>query len=127
MPVSHSQSITTGFGRTGGRHSWMLCASLKKEWSLRSTSGTPRTGSMRQVTVPEGNIVDHISGMTTTFCPSTDEAAGLGVHVYRPTVLGLEPTTPGREPSALPNLTDELYTDKWRTKFKPLIGYRIGT
>ena len=28
------------------------------------------------------------------------------------------PTTTGREPSALPNLTDEVYTDKWRTKFK---------
>ena len=49
------------------------------------------------------------------------------MHVYRPTVPGLEATTTGREPSALPNLTDELYTDKWRTKFKPLIGYRIGT
>ena len=49
------------------------------------------------------------------------------MHIYGPTVPGLEPTTKGREPSALPNLTDELYTDKWRTKFKPLIGYRIGT
>ena len=66
MPVSHSQSLTTGFGLTE-------------------------------------------------------------VHIYPPTVPGLEPTTTGREPSALPNLTDELYTDKWRTKFKPLIGYRIGT
>ena len=105
----------------------MLCASLKKEWSSRSTSNTPRTGSTRQVTVPEGINVDDISGMTTTFCPSTDEATGLGVHDYRPTVPGLEPMTPGREPSAPPNLTDEVYTDKWRTKFKPLIGYLIGT
>ena len=52
---------------------------------------------------------------------------GIGVHIYRPTIPGLEPTTTGREPSALPNLTDELYTEKRRTKFKPLIGYRIGT
>ena len=50
-----------------------------------------------------------------------------GVHIYRPTFPGHEPTPPGRKPRALPNLTDELYADKWRTKFKPLIGYRIGT
>ena len=49
------------------------------------------------------------------------------MHIYSPTVPGLEPTTTGRELSALPNLTDELYTDKWRTKFKTLISYRIGT
>ena len=49
------------------------------------------------------------------------------MHVYQLTVPGLEPTTTGWEPSALPNLIDELYADKWRTKFKPLIGYRIGT
>ena len=58
---------------------------------------------------------------------STDEAAGSEVHIYRRTVPGLEPTTTGRDPSALPNLTDELYTDKWRTKVKSLIGCRIGT
>ena len=68
MPVSHSQTSTTGFGLTGDQE----CA-------------------------------------------------------YQPTVPGLEPTTAGRERSALSNLTDELYTDKWRTNFKPLIGYRIGT
>ena len=64
--------------------------------------------------------VSHRQTLTTGF--------GLtGVHIYRPTVPRLEPTTTGREPSALPNLTDELYNDKWRTKFKHLIGYRIGT
>ena len=52
-------------------------------------------GCTQQVTVPEGNGVDDISGMTITFCPSTDEAAGLGVHDYRLTVPGLKPTTPG--------------------------------
>ena len=77
--------------------------------------------------MPEGSSVDDIPDMTNTSIPSTDEAAGSGVHIYRPTVPGLEPTTTGREPSALPNLTDKLYTDEWRTKFKPLIGYRIGT
>ena len=49
------------------------------------------------------------------------------MHIYRSAGPGLETTTTGREPSALPNLTDELYTEMWRTKFKPLIGYRIGT
>ena len=27
----------------------------------------------------------------------------------------------------MPNLTDGVYTDKWRTKFQPLLGYRIRT
>ena len=76
--------------------------------------------------MPEG-INDDIPDVTNTPIPSTDEATGSGVHIYRPTVPGLEPTTMGREPSALPNLTDELYTDKWRTNSNPLIGYQIGT
>ena len=63
--------------------------------------------------------VSHSQALTTGF--------GLTGDIYRPTVPGLEPTTTGREPSALPNLTDVLYTEKWRTKHKPLIGYRIAT
>ena len=34
--------------------------------------------------------------MMNTPIPSTDEAGGSGVHIYRPTVPGLEPTTTGR-------------------------------
>ena len=130
MPVSHTQSITTGFGRIRDQASSIRrCPVLPsiKTGVRKITSGTRRTGSTRQVTVPEGINDDDISGMTTTFCPSTDEATGLGVHDYQPTVPGLQPTTPGREPSTLPNFTDEVYTDKWQTKFKPLIGYRIDT
>ena len=66
--------------------------------------------------------------MPVSHSQSLETGFGLtGVHLYRLTVPDLEPTTTGREPSALPNLTDELYTDKWRSKFKPLVGYRIGT
>ena len=65
----------------------------------------------------------HSQTLTTGFGLTGDQESG----IYRPTVPGLQPTTTGREPSALPNLTDRLYTDEWRTKYKPLIGYRIGT
>ena len=66
--------------------------------------------------------VSHSQALTTGFGLTRDQST-----IYRPTVPGLEPTTTGQEPSALPNLTDELYTDKWRSKYKPLIGYQIGT
>ena len=108
--VSHSQSLKTGFGLTGDQALGIRkCSVLPSQKSgVRGVRQVHREWNLcdRQL-CPKGAVLIHLN----TPIPSTDEAAGSEVHIYRPTVPGLEPTTTGREPSALPNLTDELYIE----------------